>query len=172
MANTIYKSETVELIDGSTIYITPLKIKYLREFMDKFLNIKKAKDDDDALLGLLDCIVTCMKQFKPEIDTIEKAEDVMDTETMYTILEVSADVSIRNKGEEDPAPKEAVNNSKGNTWDSLDLSKLESELFLLGIWKDYEDLETSLSMPELMATLAAKRELDYAEKKFFAAIRE
>jgi hypothetical protein len=42
---------------------------------------------------------------------------------------------------------------------------------LLGIWKDYEELETSLSMPELVATLSSKRDLDYQEKKFLAAIQ-
>jgi hypothetical protein len=42
---------------------------------------------------------------------------------------------------------------------------------LLGIWKDYHELELSLSMPELMATLEVSRELDYAEKKFMAAIQ-
>jgi hypothetical protein len=51
------------------------------------------------------------------------------------------------------------------------LAELESELFLLGIWKDYEELEISLSMPELVATLSAKRDLDYQEKKFLAAIQ-
>jgi hypothetical protein len=51
------------------------------------------------------------------------------------------------------------------------LAELEAEVFLLGIWKDYEQLESSLSMPELLATLASKRELDYQEKKFLAAIQ-
>jgi hypothetical protein len=44
-------------------------------------------------------------------------------------------------------------------------------VFLLGIWKDYEELELSLSMPELMSTLEIKRELDYNEKKFLAAMQ-
>jgi len=42
---------------------------------------------------------------------------------------------------------------------------------LLGIWKDYEELEVSMSLPEITATLNAKRELDYQEKKFLAAIQ-
>jgi hypothetical protein len=42
---------------------------------------------------------------------------------------------------------------------------------LLGIWKDYEQLEDSLSMPEITSILLAKRESDYEEKKFFAAIQ-
>ena len=58
-----------------------------------------------------------------------------------------------------------------NSWEDLDLAKLESEVFLLGIWKDYMELEASLSMPELMATIAVIRDLDYQEKKFLAAIQ-
>lgn len=36
MANKVYKSENLSLVDGSYIYATPLKIKYLRDFMDHF----------------------------------------------------------------------------------------------------------------------------------------
>jgi hypothetical protein len=57
------------------------------------------------------------------------------------------------------------------TGQSLDLAKIESEVFLLGIWKDYRELEESLSMPELIATLSSRRDLDYQEKKFLAAIQ-
>ena len=42
---------------------------------------------------------------------------------------------------------------------------------MLGSWKNYEELELSMSMPELMLTISTKRELDYNEKKFFAAIQ-
>jgi hypothetical protein len=69
--------------------------------------------------------------------------------------------------------KDQVNNkeSSGKTWDDLDLAKLETEVFLLGIWKDYEELEKNLSMPELISTLSSLRDLDYQEKKFLAAIQ-
>jgi hypothetical protein len=53
----------------------------------------------------------------------------------------------------------------------MDIVSLESEVFLLGIWKDYDELETCLSMPELTTTLNAKREADYKEKKFLAAMQ-
>lgn len=39
------------------------------------------------------------------------------------------------------------------------------------MWRDYEDLEQSLSMPELNTTLAAKRDADYAHQKFMAALQ-
>ena len=87
---------------------------------------------------------------------------------IYKILDVSAGIKINQKSEE-PVKDQATDS--GATWSDLDLAKIESEVFLLGIWKDYKELEESLSMPELMATLSSRRELDYEEKKFLAAIQ-
>jgi hypothetical protein len=42
---------------------------------------------------------------------------------------------------------------------------------MLGIWKDYQDIEDSLCMAELLAILIAKREKEYDEKKFLAALQ-
>jgi hypothetical protein len=44
-------------------------------------------------------------------------------------------------------------------------------VFLLGIWKDYDELEASLSMPELFATLEASRDRIHSDRKFFAALQ-
>lgn len=41
----------------------------------------------------------------------------------------------------------------------------------MGQWKDYEDLESSLSMPELTAILISKREKEHQDRKFLAAIQ-
>lgn len=170
MAKAIYKSDYISLVDGTQLFISPLKVKYLREFMVEFADVKLAVDDDDAIHRLAKCVAIAMKQYHPEIETAEDVEDNIDLDTMYRILELSADISM--KSSEDSSPQEVVSTAKaGESWDTLDLPKLESELFLLGIWKDYEDLESSLSMPEIMATLGAKRELDYAEKKFLAAMQ-
>jgi hypothetical protein len=48
---------------------------------------------------------------------------------------------------------------------------MEAEVFLTGIWKNYEQLEESLSMPELLATLEAKREAKWKDYKFQAAMQ-
>jgi hypothetical protein len=45
------------------------------------------------------------------------------------------------------------------------------EVFLLGHWKDYEELESSLSMPELAATLKAIYEAERRRQKFMAALQ-
>jgi hypothetical protein len=87
--------------------------------------------------------------------------------TIYKILDISAGIKIDNPEQE--VQKQAT--ESGSSWDDLDLAELESEVFLLGIWKDYEELELSLSMPELIATLGSRRDLDYQEKKFLAAMQ-
>ena len=168
MATKIYDSETITLVDGSRVYLTPLKIKYLREFMIAFENVKTAYGDDDAIANLVECARISMQQYKPSIRTIEELEDSINMPNIYKILEIAAGIKINEKSEE-PVKKQAV--ESGSSWDTLDLAKLESELFLLGIWKDYEELEESLSMPELIATLNIKRDLDYDEKKFMAAMQ-
>jgi len=168
MATEIYESENIELIDGTELYITPLKIKYLREFMVAFDKVKESSNDSDAIDFLSDCARVCMKQYHPEIRTIEDLEDNVDMPTIYRILDIAAGVKI-NQDANEPVKDQAA--ESGTSWEELDLAKLESEVFLLGIWKDYEELERSLSMPELVATLGSKRELDYNEKKFLAAIQ-
>lgn len=42
---------------------------------------------------------------------------------------------------------------------------------MLGIWKDFQELEDNLSMPELNAILKASRDKDYNERKFMAALQ-
>lgn len=169
MATKIYDSDNIQLIDGTEIYITPLKIKYLREFLDEFESVKAASTDDAAIERLLYCARIAMKQYYPSIKTISDVEDNLDLPTVYKIINVAAGIKINNNDSEDNIKKQATDS--GATWESLDLAKLESEVFLLGIWKDYEELEASLSMSELTATLTAKRELDYSDKKFQASIQ-
>lgn len=169
MATTIYNTQIIELFDGTQLEIIPLKIKYLREFMIAFDGIKESKNDDDSMQVLVECTRICMKQYYPEISaTVEQIEDNLDMPAIYKILEVAAGIKI-NRSSEEPVKDQAE--KSGETWETLELAKLESEVFLLGIWKDYQELEKSMSMPELLATLEISRELDYSEKKFLAAIQ-
>ncbi len=135
--------------------------------MDAFEFVKTAIDDDQAIFFLSECARIAMQQYYPKISTIAELEDSFDLKTIYKILDVAAGIKVGNP---DKKVKEQATES-GVTWETLDLAKLESEAFLLGIWKDYDELESSLSMQELMATLEAKREDDYNTKKFLAAIQ-
>jgi hypothetical protein len=168
MATKIYDTKKISLIDDSIIIAAPLKIKYLREFLETFEKIKEAKTDDESIAILAECALVTMQQYCPSIKTIEQLEDNLDLPTIYEIIDIAAGIKINEKSE-DTVKSQAV--ESGSSWETLDLAKLESEVFLLGIWKDYEELESSLSMQELTATLQIKRELDYSDKKFSAAMQ-
>ncbi len=172
MPTEIYKSLNVETIYGNRIYITPLKIKYMKQFMEEFNAIRLATDDSESMEVLSRCCAIAMQQYCPSIATPEDVEDNFDIETIYSIIDVGAGITLNKKtiGEEVlEEPKQEP--KKGSSWEELDLATLESEAFLLGIWKDYDELESSLSMQELSAILDAKRDADYQEKKFLAAIQ-
>ncbi len=168
MATQVYPSEIIKTIDGEDIYITPLKIKYLREFLVEFDKIKESVNDDETITTLVKCATICMKQYYPNIKTTDELEDSFDLKTVYKIINIAAGIEVDEKKEQSVTSQA---NDSGASWEDLDLAKLESDVFLLGIWKDYEELEASLSMPELLATLTAKRDLDYQEKKFLAAMQ-
>jgi len=171
MATSIYKTKNIYLFDGTEIQIMPLKIKYLREFMDVFNNIKQTSNDDESMMVLLECARIAMKQYYPQISkNLEDLEDNIDLPTVHEILEIAANIKIGEDSEES-IKTQAQSSEAGPTWEDFDLAKLESEVFLLGIWKDYSELEISISLPELFAIIASKRELDFQEKKFFAAIQ-
>lgn len=168
MATKIYDTKKILLVDDRVIVAAPLKIKYLREFLETFEKIKEAKSDDESISILAQCALIAMKQYCPSIKTIEDLEDSLDLPTIYDVIDVAAGIKINEKSE-DTVKNQAVDS--GSTWETLDLAKLESEVFLIGIWKDYDQLESSMSMQELTATLKIKRELDYSDKKFAAAMQ-
>jgi Fe2+ or Zn2+ uptake regulation protein len=172
MATKIYDAGNIFLIDDTEVYITPLKIKYLRQVMDIFDNkLKPSKDQEQIMESIMECVAVSMKQYYPILKTIEDVEDSVDLPTAYKILEIGAGIKLAKESNQEKEEVRAEDLEADNDWNTFDLAKLESEAFLLGIWKDYEELETSLSMPELMETLRAKRESEYAERKFLAAIQ-
>jgi len=177
MATIVYSTKTVETVDGIHIEMSPLKIKYLREFMEKFDGMQTVQNEQDSLHIITECVRVAMKQYYPSLSgSVEDIEDNFDMPTVYSIADFAAGIKVKEDSDEsikDQAEKSLKSKAdkEGVTWKSLDLAKLESEIFLLGIYKDYDELERSLSMPELMSTLEVMRDLDYQEKKFLAAMQ-
>jgi hypothetical protein len=168
MATEIIKRETIQLFDGTEIELSPLKIFYLRELMSAFEFMKNAENEMEIISVLAECSRIAMKQFYPSLSgSVDDVEDNMDLKTIYRILDIGAGIKFNQDSEEvkQEEPKE------GSDWKDLDLAKIESEVFLLGAWKNYDELEKTMSIPEVVITLGAGRELDYQEKKFLAAIQ-
>jgi hypothetical protein len=171
MPTKVYEIREIQLIDGTVIEISPLKIKYLKQFMDMFSLMKDTKSDNDAIEILSKCVRVAMKQFYPSIKTVEDVEDACDLQTIYDIIEFSAGIKINGDYQTEDTKKTSTGKDDSNSWENLDLVKLESEVFVLGIWKNFDELESSISMSELMVILESTRELDYNEKKFLAAMQ-
>jgi len=170
MATKIYETGTIELLDGTILYMTPLKLKYYREFMDVLLDATKDGNRLDIDNGLTECGLICMKQYYPEIKTKEQLEDVADIQMIYEMMKFGGSVSLgKDSNQEEQAEKDTED--RESSWQNIDLAKIESEVFLLGIYKDYEELESSLSLQELLAIINMRRDLDYEEKKFLASIQ-
>ena len=172
MATKIYNAYYVKTIDGKKIKITPLKLKYLYDFMDTFETIANTKNDDEAIQVLVECVRIAMMQYYPEIsDSITSIEDNFDMPTIYEILDYSAGIKINKNKEEKNIKTQADDNKEKNDWASFDLLSIESEVFLLGIWKNFEEMEESISLPELINLISTQRDLEYKEQKFLAAMQ-
>lgn len=168
MANEIYKTFIIYTVDDEEIEISPLKIKYMRDFMKAFEQLQETKNDEESIKVIAECVRIAMRQFKPEISThVDLIEDSFDLKTLYLVLEHAAGIRI-GQTDEQPVDK---SEKDSNSWEDLDLVKLETEAFLLGIWKNFDELETSLCMAELITIISTNRELDYEEKKFLAAMQ-
>ena len=176
MAKRIYQTKTIHLVDGTVIELKPLKLKYLHKVMDIFyshLNKEKTKMTEmESLDVFILCAFESMQQFLPDkIKTIEDLEDHLTMDDLYDVLEYGAGLKLRKDDDGNPVMEKSNKDDSGSGWEDLDLVELESEVFTIGVWKDFEELEANLSMPELLSILSSKRELEYNEKKFLAALQ-
>ena len=172
MATNVYEENIVRLIDGTEIVVTPSKIKYLKSILSEFSKIANAKGEDETLDIVIECVRLAMKEFYPQIsNSVNKIEDNFDIKEIYKVLQYCAGIKLNKDNEEDVEQQAKSENEKGSNWEDLDLAKLESEVFMIGAWRNYEELETSISMPELVLLLETKRKLDYEDKKFLGAIQ-
>jgi hypothetical protein len=171
MPTEVYKTGYVKTVDGLEIEIIPIKIKYLRQLMVAFDNVQQSQDEEETIEILAECCRIAMKQYYPKLSKdLSSIEDNFDLDSIYSILKYSAGIDIKKNSDEavvDQAKKE----DNESSWNTLDLAKLESEVFLLGIWKNFDELESSISIEELMQILSITRDLDYEEKKFSAALQ-
>jgi hypothetical protein len=141
----------------------------MKQFMSLFELIKYTQTDEQSIAVLTECAAVCMRQYYPIVQTREELEELVDLPTVYKILDYCAGIKIN--GEKENIDEQAKTESDKNSWEDLDLGSLEAEAFLIGSWKNFDDLELSISMSELIAIIEKMRDLDYNEKKFLAAMQ-
>jgi hypothetical protein len=171
MAKRIYETGYIELMDGTLVELGPLKIKFYVQFMSYFQLIKYSRGDNEAISVLAECATICMKQHYPIIQKREDLEEIVDLPTVYKILELCAGIKIDPNKEENIEDQAKENVEKQGSWEDFNLVDLEAEAFLAGSWKNFEELEASITMPELIKIIETRREFENNQRKFDAALQ-
>jgi hypothetical protein len=96
MTTTINEEKTINLMDGTTISVRPLKISLLKPFMSKFEQIAEvAADNEKSMDILMECVQIAMRQYAPEkAEDILALEDILDLPTVYKIVEEASGVKL------------------------------------------------------------------------------
>jgi inhibitor of KinA sporulation pathway (predicted exonuclease) len=96
MATTVYETKELQLIDGTTISVRPLKISLLREFLKKFETIADASADNNKSMDILmECVQIAMRQYRPELaDNLASIEENIDLPTVYAIVEAASGIKM------------------------------------------------------------------------------
>jgi inhibitor of KinA sporulation pathway (predicted exonuclease) len=96
MAVTVNEATTVELLDGTSITVRPLKISLLREFMKKFDEISAVAEDNEKSLALLvECVKIALKQYEPKL--LEKEvdlEEILNLPMVYKIINEASGIDL------------------------------------------------------------------------------
>lgn len=101
MATKVVEVVKVTLDDGRIIECKPLKIKYLREFMDRIDGLSEVADDNAASLGLLiDCCEIAMRQYTRDGIPKEELEELLDLPSVYRIIEGASGIKLDEEGKE------------------------------------------------------------------------
>ena len=93
MTNT---TNTIILMDESTIVVRPLKISLLRPFMKEFDKVAGVADDNEASIDILmKCVEIAMQQYGPDLLKDGKTlEDIVDLPTVYKIVEAASGIKL------------------------------------------------------------------------------
>jgi hypothetical protein len=121
MATRLYKRNFIKTVDGKTIEITPLKLRYMHDFMETFENIKNIKNDDKVIQELVECVRIAMEQYYPEISgSSEEVEDTFDLPTIYQVLDYAAGIKISDSKKE-TIKEQTTKNQEDKGWTDFDL---------------------------------------------------
>lgn len=96
MTTVVNEQTTLELLDGTSITVRPLKISLLREFMKKFDEISEVAEDNEKSLALLmDCVRISLKQYEPKL--LEKdvdLEEILNLPMVYKVINEASGIDL------------------------------------------------------------------------------
>jgi hypothetical protein len=95
MATKVNRSEKVTLQDGTVVEIKPLNVKNLRLFMEVTKRFSETKTEDEGLNLLVEAAqIALLVADEEKFADTEYLEDVLDMNTIATIMSVAGGVDI------------------------------------------------------------------------------
>lgn len=103
MANTVYNVVEYQLQDDSTVTLKPATIKTMRKFNTAFMagpekiddKASPAEQEDAGITWLLSLALILLNKQRPDL-TLDDAEDILDMDTVYKIIEICAGVKLND----------------------------------------------------------------------------
>lgn len=93
----IYETTEVPLQDGSKVELKPANIRLLKKGTRALEKLAEAKSEDESIDTLVDVCVILLSNQRPEwAEDRELAEDSLDMETVYKIIEVFLGVKLND----------------------------------------------------------------------------
>lgn len=97
MATKINKTEKVTLQDGTVVEIRPLNVKNLRLFMEVTKRFAETKTEEEGLSLLVEAAqIALLVNDEEKFADTEYLEDVLDMNTIATIMSVAGGVDINS----------------------------------------------------------------------------
>lgn len=97
MATKINKTEKVTLQDGTVVEIRPLNVKNLRLFMEVTKRFAETKTEEEGLSLLVEAAqIALLVNDEEKFSDTEYLEDVLDMNTIATIMSVAGGVDINS----------------------------------------------------------------------------
>lgn len=96
-AQNVYEVLTVPLQDDTTVELKPANIKLLKKGTKLIGELGEAANEDEFLDRLIDIVVVMLEKQKPEwTKDRELAEDALDINTVYKVIEVTLGVKLND----------------------------------------------------------------------------
>lgn len=103
MATKVVDIVKVTLDDGRVIECKPLKIKYLREFMERISDLGEVLTDNVQSIDVLrDCCEIALRQYVKGGIPQEDLEELLDLPTMYRIIEGASGIVLDAEDDTNP----------------------------------------------------------------------
>lgn len=92
--------------EGRTVRMTPLPLKHLRKFMEKYNEIKEGMSETEVMEIIFECAIIAVQARNKDIDH-DELEETLDLDTAMEIASLAGGLQLGNAPSQVTTPKKA-----------------------------------------------------------------